>query len=206
MCACGNSSSNRQAARQQDRQRQQRLLATYQPPPQQSQQTMIYAQPVAQTSHSNPLGARRAQTPASIAPSLPLGWEERAHASGQSQYYNIRTKELTWVKPTATASAPTSAPSALTAPAPAARLVAASAPVTDLTAALKGAHLSQYEDALRELGCADVVDLAEMDEQDLVELGMKKIEVHFVRRLQYNGCGSPRFVYPNTHEFPLLLK
>ena len=30
---------------------------------------------------------------------VPPEWEERPHASGQSQYYNIRTKELTWARP-----------------------------------------------------------------------------------------------------------
>lgn len=33
------------------------------------------------------------------ADSLPPGWEERPHPSGNMQYYNSRTKELTWAKP-----------------------------------------------------------------------------------------------------------
>lgn len=149
--------------------RQQRLLAAPQP----QQMTYMYAQQQPQpqrTSYSNPASSARSYTPASLPESLPLGWEERPHPSGQSQYYNIRTKELTWIKPTATAPAPTT----LSTPAAAARATGAA---TDLAAALKGAHLLQYEDALRELGCVDAADLVEVDEQDLLELGMKKIEV-----------------------------
>lgn len=148
--------------------RQQRLLAAPQP----QQMTYMYAQQQPQpqrTSYSNPASSARSYTPASLPESLPLGWEERPHPSGRSQYYNIRTKELTWIKPTATAPAPTTST-----PAAAARATGAA---TDLAAALKGAHLLQYEDALRELGCVDAADLVEVDEQDLLELGMKKIEV-----------------------------
>jgi hypothetical protein len=53
----------------------------------------------------------------------------------------------------------------------------------DLASALQGAKLSQYEHALRELGCADAADLAEVDEAELLELGMKKIEVKRLMRL-----------------------
>lgn len=51
----------------------------------------------------------------------------------------------------------------------------------DLSSALRGAHLSQYEDALRELGCINFEDLKDLDAEDMMEIGMKKIEI---RRLQ----------------------
>ena len=61
----------------------------------------------------------------------------------------------------------------------------ASAPLAtfgqDLSAALVSARLSEYEAALREFGCANVEDLADLEERDLLEIGMKKIEV---KRLQ----------------------
>lgn len=53
----------------------------------------------------------------------------------------------------------------------------------DLSSALQGAKLSQYEHALRELGCALASDLAELEEVDLLEIGMKKIEVKRLKRL-----------------------
>ena len=52
----------------------------------------------------------------------------------------------------------------------------------DLTAVLKAARLSEFEDALRELGCAVPEDLGQLEEGDLVELGMKKIEVKRLMR------------------------
>ena len=47
---------------------------------------------------------------------------------------------------------------------------------------LKAARLSEFEDALRELGCAVPEDLGQLEEGDLVELGMKKIEVKRLMR------------------------
>ena len=110
--------------------------------------------------------------PLSAASPLPLGWEERPHASGQSQYYNIRTKELTWVRPTTTAAAPQSQPT-----------TTASKNTDSLKAALETAHLSQYEDALRQLGVGTAADLVDLEEQDLIEIGMKKIEAKRLMRL-----------------------
>ena len=52
-----------------------------------------------------------------------------------------------------------------------------------LTEALATARLTQYEDALRELGCEIVQDLADVQEQDLMEIGLKKIEIVRLRRL-----------------------
>ena len=53
----------------------------------------------------------------------------------------------------------------------------------DLSTVLKAAKLSQYEDALRELGCAEPEDLGDIEEADLVELGMKKIEMKRLQRI-----------------------
>ena len=52
----------------------------------------------------------------------------------------------------------------------------------ELTRALKAARLTQYEDALRELGCVAPADLNEVDEEDLTKIGMKKIEVKRLMR------------------------
>ena len=52
----------------------------------------------------------------------------------------------------------------------------------ELTMALKAARLTQYEDALRELGCVAPADLNEVDEEDLTKIGMKKIEVKRLMR------------------------
>lgn len=53
----------------------------------------------------------------------------------------------------------------------------------DLSEALSAAKLSHYEDALRALGCAMASDLRDLDESDLMEIGMKKIEVKRLQRL-----------------------
>ena len=45
----------------------------------------------------------------------------------------------------------------------------------DLSETLAAAKLSQFEDALRELGCVDAADLNAVDEADLMEMGMKKV-------------------------------
>lgn len=52
-----------------------------------------------------------------------------------------------------------------------------------LAEALTGARLMKYEDALRELGCEIIQDLADLEEQDMMEIGMKKIEITRLRRL-----------------------
>ena len=52
-----------------------------------------------------------------------------------------------------------------------------------LAAALESARLAKYENGLRELGCEIIADLADVEDQDLMELGMKKIEVTRLRRL-----------------------
>ena len=52
-----------------------------------------------------------------------------------------------------------------------------------LSAALADAFLSQYEEALRELGCAFVSDLVDLEEQDMVEIGLKKIEIKRLMRI-----------------------
>ena len=44
-----------------------------------------------------------------------------------------------------------------------------------LSEVLANANLSQYEEALRDLGCAEVDDLRNLEEADLVETGMKKV-------------------------------
>ena len=68
----------------------------------------------------------------------------------------------------------------------------ASAPAKEtenLTTALKEAKLNQYEAALRELGCAFaskeefLQDLGDLEESDLIEIGMKKIEIKRLQRL-----------------------
>jgi hypothetical protein len=46
-----------------------------------------------------------------------------------------------------------------------------------LAVILQEANLSQYESALRELGASFGTDLAGLEEEDLVEIGMKKLEV-----------------------------
>ena len=80
----------------------------------------------------------------------------------------------------ATPMAPTMAAAAAAAP------PASAPPATfgqDLSAALASARLSQYEAALRELGCKVTEDLAELEEQDLMEIGMKKIEAKRLQRM-----------------------
>jgi hypothetical protein len=57
------------------------------------------------------------------------------------------------------------------------------APVIDLTSALAGANLSQYEDALRQYGVNSVEDVQDLQEADCIELGMKKLEAKRLMRL-----------------------
>ena len=53
----------------------------------------------------------------------------------------------------------------------------------DLSTALKGAYLATYEHALRDLGCVELEDLSSLDDEDLMEIGMKKIEIKRLRRM-----------------------
>ena len=57
------------------------------------------------------------------------------------------------------------------------------APSVDLSAWLESARLSHYEDALRGLGCMVPEDLAELEEADLMEIGMKRIEAKRLLRV-----------------------
>ena len=54
----------------------------------------------------------------------------------------------------------------------------------DLTTTLKQARLEKYEAALRELGCTTASDLGDVEESDMTEIGMKKIEIKRLQRLQ----------------------
>ena len=75
----------------------------------------------------------------------------------------------------AAGSTPQPPPSAAPA-ATAAAVITVSEEPKSLSAALAEAHLSQYETALRELGAAFVPDLADLEAEDLVGIGMKKLE------------------------------
>ena len=55
--------------------------------------------------------------------------------------------------------------------------------VDDFSTALKGAYLVAYEHALRDLGCVVLEDLPSLDDEDLMEIGMKKIEIKRLRRI-----------------------
>ena len=53
-----------------------------------------------------------------------------------------------------------------------------------LKSALEAARLSQYEEALRQLGVVTAADLVDVEEQDLIEIGMmKKVEARRLVRL-----------------------
>ena len=52
-----------------------------------------------------------------------------------------------------------------------------------LSEALDSARLAKHEDALRELGCEMLQDLQYVEEEDLVKLGLKKIEIIRLMRL-----------------------
>ena len=52
-----------------------------------------------------------------------------------------------------------------------------------LKSALEAARLSQYEEALRQLGVGTAADLVDVEEQDLIEIGMKKVEARRLVRL-----------------------
>jgi hypothetical protein len=66
---------------------------------------------------------------------------------------------------------------------PAVALPATVPTATSLTDFLAEARLEQYETALRDLGCAQVADLQDLEEADCMEMGMKKIEVKRLRRI-----------------------
>ena len=52
-----------------------------------------------------------------------------------------------------------------------------------LSEVLSATRLQDYEDALRDLGCATPEDLCDLDGPDMEELGMKKVEVKRLQRL-----------------------
>lgn len=52
---------------------------------------------------------------------------------------------------------------------------------------LANARLSQYEEALRDLGCAELHDLRTLEEADLVETGMKKVRSTQVTQRSYSA-------------------
>ena len=87
---------------------------------------------------------------------------------------------------TAGVSRPTSPPRATEQQPHATSTEALSAPL-GLSATLASARLAKYDDALRVFGCETVQDVANVDDQDLLELGLKKIEVNRLRRLQNNA-------------------
>lgn len=64
----------------------------------------------------------------------------------------------------------------------------ATAQPKSLSATLADAHLDQFETALRELGVAFASDLVHVEEQDLVEIGMKKMEVKRLMRVAAETC------------------
>ena len=54
----------------------------------------------------------------------------------------------------------------------------------DLSTFLQQNLLGQYETKLRELGAAVVADLADVEEDDLLQIGMKKLEIKRLQRMQ----------------------
>ena len=84
-------------------------------------------------------------------------------------------------------SVPYHAPVIAPAPAPA---PASGTEIEDLSAALKQAKLQQYEAALRELGCAMASDLGDLEESDMVEIGMKKYEIKRLQRVTFQGASG----------------
>ena len=79
--------------------------------------------------------------------------------------------------------APTPA-AAAAAPVPMPALLAAAPPAAKyLSSVLQENKLGQYEMALRELGVAMASDLPDLDEADLIEIGMKKIEIKRLQRV-----------------------
>ena len=88
-------------------------------------------------------------------------------AQMQTQMQQMQQMQMQQMKQ---ARAPAPAPEP--APAPAAKSFN-----QDLSGVLSAARLSQYEEALREMGCVLPDDLREVEEADLMELGMKKIEI-----------------------------
>ena len=76
----------------------------------------------------------------------------------------------------------TAQPSAPPATSPDAPPAAADAAL-DLSTALAQVNLSEYEDALIELGVSAPADLADLEEADCIEIGMKKLEVRRLMRI-----------------------
>ena len=81
-------------------------------------------------------------------------------------------------------------------PAPAATPAPRQTMPSSLPEALSELGLLQYEEALRELGCADTYHLCDLEEADMVEIGMKKLEVKRLLRMvaEYNAVGAVQFV------------
>jgi hypothetical protein len=116
-------------------------------------------------------GADQQHLLAAQSPFAPIQQQQQQQSMGTS--FMARHSEMS-------AQFNTTASSGFDAEAPAA---APASKASDLTSALEGAQLSQFEDALRELGCTETSDLAEVQEEELVALGMKKIEVKRLMRL-----------------------
>ena len=74
------------------------------------------------------------------------------------------------------------------APAPTPTLAPALAPVpalnadADVQAFLRQARLSSHEQALYELGVSEMADLRELSDDDLLEAGLKKLEIKRFKR------------------------
>ena len=59
---------------------------------------------------------------------------------------------------------------------------------SELMAALEVAHLSKYEAALREAGCVTEADLWELEEHELKDIGMNRIEINRLLRRPARCC------------------
>ena len=81
------------------------------------------------------------------------------------------------------AQAPAVGASTFAAPAPAPALAPTVIPPQSLSQVLAGGSLSHHEASLRELGCAEPEDLKNLEEADLMELGMKRVEVKRLMRV-----------------------
>ena len=64
----------------------------------------------------------------------------------------------------------------------AANPVLAKQPAQSLADLLRQAHLAQYDDAFQKLGCVMVEDLCDVEDADMVELGLKPVEIKRLRR------------------------
>ena len=54
--------------------------------------------------------------------------------------------------------------------------------------------MAKYEAAFRERGCESVQDLGGLEEQDMVEIGMKKVEITRLRRLGQQGMPGSEWI------------